>query len=111
AKVALADAPAALIERRGAVSPEVAAALADGAIARFGADLGIGITGIAGPDGGTPEKPVGTVCLCVAARDGSRLERTVRLPGDRAAIRERTTTVTLHLLRRVLIAGGAVAAA
>jgi nicotinamide-nucleotide amidase len=107
AKVALARVPAGLIERFGAVSSEVASALADGAAERFGADLGIGITGIAGPSGGTPEKPVGTVCVCVAARDGSRLERTALLPGDRASIRERTTTVAMHLLRRVLIAGGA----
>jgi nicotinamide-nucleotide amidase len=93
--------PAELIERHGAVSPEVAAALADGARARFGAAVGIGITGIAGPDGGTPEKPVGTVCLSVASGD-DRLDRTVRLPGDRATVRERTTTVVLHLLRRLL---------
>jgi nicotinamide-nucleotide amidase len=111
AKVAFADVPAAMIERFGAVSPEVAAALADGAAARFGADLGIGITGIAGPGGGTPEKPVGTVCLCVAARDGSRLERTIQFPGDRASIRDRSTTAALHLLRRVLLASGAAAAA
>jgi nicotinamide-nucleotide amidase len=112
AKVALAGVPGVLIERFGAVSPEVAAALADGAAARFGADLGIGITGIAGPGGGTPEKPVGTVCLCVAAADGeSRLERVVVLPGDRTSIRERSTTAAMHLLRRVLLAAGAVAAA
>ena len=90
-----------LIERHGAVSPEVAAALADGARERFGADLGIGITGIAGPGGGTPDKPVGTVCLSVAGPAG-RLDRTVRLPGDRATVRERTTTVVMHLLRRLL---------
>ena len=60
AKVAFADVPTGLIEAHGAVSPEVAAALADGACARFGAELGIGITGVAGPGGGTPEKPVGT---------------------------------------------------
>jgi nicotinamide-nucleotide amidase len=101
AKVALADVPAELIERHGAVSPEVAAALADGARARFGADVGIGITGIAGPGGGSDEKPVGTVCLSVAGPD-ARLDRTVRLPGDRATVRERTTTVTMHLLRRLL---------
>jgi nicotinamide-nucleotide amidase len=101
AKVALAGVPAELIEHHGAVSPEVAAALADGARERFGADVGIGITGIAGPGGGTPEKPVGTVCLSVAAA-GERLDRTVRLPGDRALVRERTTTVTMHLLRRLL---------
>ena len=102
AKMAFADVPAALIERHGAVSPEVAAALADGAIARFGASLGIGITGIAGPGGGTPEKPVGTVCLSVARADGERNDATVLLPGGRAMVRERTTTVAMHLLRRLL---------
>ena len=102
AKVALAGVPAELIERHGAVSPEVARALAAGAAERFGADVGIGITGIAGPGGGTPEKPVGTVCVCLAERGGERLERTLALPGDRAMIRERTTTVVMHLLRRLL---------
>jgi competence/damage-inducible protein CinA-like protein len=101
AKVALADVPAELIEHNGAVSPEVAAALADGARGRFGADVGIGITGIAGPGGATPGKPVGTVCLSVAGPSG-RLDRTVRLPGDRAMVRERTTTVVMHMLRRLL---------
>jgi nicotinamide-nucleotide amidase len=101
AKVALADVPAELIERHGAVSPEVASALADGARARFGADVGIGITGIAGPGGGTPDKPVGTVCLSVAGSDG-RVDRSVRLPGDRATVRERTTTVVMHMLLRLL---------
>jgi nicotinamide-nucleotide amidase len=101
AKVALAGVPAALIERHGAVSAEVAAALADGAREQFGAAIGIGITGIAGPDGGTPEKPVGTVCISVASAD-ARHDRTVRLPGDRASVRERTTTVAMHLLRRLL---------
>jgi nicotinamide-nucleotide amidase len=101
AKVALADVPAVLIDRHGAVSPEVAAALADGARARFGAAIGIGITGIAGPDGGTAEKPVGTVCLSVAS-ERDRIDRTVRLPGDRATVRERTTTVVMHMLRGLL---------
>jgi nicotinamide-nucleotide amidase len=108
AKVALADVPAELISRFGAVSPEVAAALAAGAAGRFGASLGIGITGIAGPGGGTAEKPVGTVCVCVA--DGSSevlIERTTRLPGDRAAVRERTTTLAMHLLRRALLGADA----
>jgi nicotinamide-nucleotide amidase len=103
AKVALAGVPAALIERHGAVSPEVAAALADGARERFGAEIGIGITGIAGPGGGTPEKPVGMVCLSVAGGAG-RLDRTVRLPGDRATVRERATTLVMHLLRRLPVA-------
>jgi len=102
AKVAFADVPAELIERHGAVSPEVAAALADGAAARFGAAVGVGITGVAGPDGGTTEKPVGMVCLSVAEAGGGRLDRTVQLPGDRAMVRERTTTVVMHLLRRLL---------
>ena len=102
AKTAFADVPAELIERHGAVSPEVAAALADGAIARFGADVGVGITGVAGPGGGSAEKPVGTVCLSVARAGGERVDRTVRLPGDRAMVRERTTTVGMHMLRLLL---------
>jgi competence/damage-inducible protein CinA-like protein len=102
AKTAFADVPEQLIERHGAVSPEVAAALADGAIVRFGAQLGVGITGIAGPGGGTPEKPVGTVCVSVAAAGDGRIDRGVQLPGDRATVRERTTTVAMHMLRRLL---------
>jgi nicotinamide-nucleotide amidase len=102
AKRDLVGVPAELIERHGAVSPEVAAALADGAISRFGADVGIGITGIAGPGGGTEEKPVGWVCFCVAERDGTRIERALQLPGGRQDIRDRSTTVTMHLLRRLL---------
>jgi nicotinamide-nucleotide amidase len=101
AKVKLAGVDPALIERHGAVSPEVASALGDGAVAAFGADVGIGITGIAGPGGGTKEKPVGTVCLCLVA-GGERIERTVLLPGGRAMVRERTTTVAMHLLHRLL---------
>jgi nicotinamide-nucleotide amidase len=102
AKIALVGVDPAVIERVGAVSTEVAEALADGAIARLGADTGIGITGIAGPGGGTEEKPVGTVCFSVATRGGGRLTRRVLLPGNRADIRDRSTTVTMHLLRRVL---------
>jgi nicotinamide-nucleotide amidase len=102
AKTALVGVDPGLIERVGAVSVEVADALADGAIDRFGADIGIGITGVAGPGGGTPEKPVGTVCFSVAAPDGARITRRAQLPGNRADIRDRSTTVTLHLLRRLL---------
>jgi nicotinamide-nucleotide amidase len=109
AKVSLARVDPALIERFGAVSSEVAEALAVGAALRLGADYGIGITGIAGPAGGTEEKPVGTVCFSVASRDGARLTRRLRLPGSRSDIRERSTTVVMHLLRRVLV--GDVAAA
>ena len=103
AKVDLAGVLLELISRHGAVSPEVAAALADGAIARFGAEIGIGITGIAGPGGGSAEKPVGMVCLSVAHARGERIDRTVRLPGDREMVRERSTTVAMHLLRRLLL--------
>jgi nicotinamide-nucleotide amidase len=110
AKVALADVPVELIASVGAVSPEVARALADGARGRFGADLGIGITGVAGPGGGTPQKPVGMVCVCVSS-ESARLERTLQLPGGRAVVRDRTTTAVMHLLRRLLQAGGAAEAA
>ena len=102
-KIAHAGVPAALIERHGAVSPEVAQALAEGARMRLGADVGVGVTGIAGPGGGTPEKPVGLVCLSVAAPRGA-LTRSVTLPGSRADVRDRATTVALHMVRRVLLA-------
>jgi nicotinamide-nucleotide amidase len=102
AKSSLLGVAPALIERVGAVSTEVAEALADGAIERFGADVGVGITGVAGPDGGTEEKPVGLVCFSVALRGGERITRSVRLPGNRADIRDRSTTVAMHLLRRLL---------
>jgi nicotinamide-nucleotide amidase len=91
-----------LIEERGAVSPEVAFALAGGARDVFGASVGVGITGIAGPGGGSDEKPVGMVCVCVVAPAGV-VSRVVHLPGDRAAVRDRTTTVAMHLLRRALL--------
>ncbi len=103
AKVSMAGVDAELIERFGAVSVEVAEALAFGAAAAFGTDFGIGITGIAGPGGGSEDKPVGTVCFSVSSRDGARLTRRVRLPGNRSDIRERSTTVAMHLLRRVLL--------
>jgi nicotinamide-nucleotide amidase len=103
AKTALAGVDPALIERVGAVSVEVAEALADGAIAALGTDVGVGITGIAGPGGGTDDKPVGTVCFSVAARDGARLTRRLELPGGRFDVRDRSTTVALHLIRRVLL--------
>ena len=103
AKTALAGVDPALIAAHGAVSAEVADALADGALARFGADVGIGVTGIAGPGGGTPEKPVGRVHVAVAARDGARIARALDLPGSRPDVRDRTTTVALHLLRRLLL--------
>jgi nicotinamide-nucleotide amidase len=102
AKTALAGVPPELIARHGAVSTEVAAALADGARAALGADVGVGITGIAGPGGGTPDKPVGLVCFSVAGPGGARLTRSAQLPGGRADVRDRSTTVALHLVRRLL---------
>jgi nicotinamide-nucleotide amidase len=105
AKTALAGVPAELIAAHGAVSEEVADALADGARAALGADVGVGITGVAGPGGGSEDKPVGTVCFAVAAPDGARLTRRAWLPGGRADVRDRATTVALHLVRR-LLAGG-----
>jgi nicotinamide-nucleotide amidase len=102
AKTALAGVPAELIERVGAVSTEVADALADGARARLGAEVGVGITGVAGPGGGTATKPVGLVCFSVAGPDGARITHSARLPGDRADVRERSTTVAMHLVRRLL---------
>lgn len=93
-----------LIAANGAVSEPVALAMAEGAMRRLGADTAVAITGIAGPGGGSEDKPVGTVCFCVARADGPSLTRTVRLPGDRSDIRERSTTVAMHLLRRLLSA-------
>jgi nicotinamide-nucleotide amidase len=111
AKVALAGVDPALIARVGAVSVEVAEALADGARARLRADVGVGITGIAGPGGGTPEKPVGLVCFSVAGPDGTRLTRSLNLPGGRADIRDRSTTIAMHLVRRLLVGEAAAAPA
>jgi nicotinamide-nucleotide amidase len=102
AKASLVGVEPVVIESYGAVSEQVADALADGAIERFGADFGIGITGVAGPGGGTEEKPVGLVCFSVAARDGARITRSTRMPGSRSDIRDRSTTVAMHLLRRLL---------
>jgi nicotinamide-nucleotide amidase len=102
AKIELLGVPPEVIEEHGAVSPEVAEALADGAMARFGADLGVGITGIAGPGGGTAEKPVGYVCFCVKVPDGPMIARDPVIPGDRHEIRDRSCTVALHLIRRLL---------
>jgi nicotinamide-nucleotide amidase len=102
AKTALAGVGPALIARHGAVSVEVARALAEGAAARLGADVGVGITGIAGPGGGTEDKPVGTVCFSVWS-EGGALTRRLHLPGGRADVRDRSTTVALHLVRRVLL--------
>jgi len=91
-----------LIESKGAVSPEVAEAMADGAIERIDADVGCAVTGIAGPDGGSEEKPVGYVCFCAKTAAGERLARDPVLPGSRTDVRERSVVVALHLVRYLL---------
>ena len=100
AKAELLGVDTALLETHGAVSEPVAEAMADGALRRFGADTAVAITGIAGPGGGTEDKPVGTVCFSVKLADGETVTRTLRLPGNRSDIRERSTTVAMHMLRR-----------
>jgi nicotinamide-nucleotide amidase len=102
AKERLAGVDPGIISDHGAVSGPVAEALAEGARSALAATIGIGVTGIAGPTGGTPDKPIGTVWISVAAADG-RVTRHLRIPGGRADVRDRSTTVAMHLLRRVLL--------
>ncbi|HMD56364.1 MAG TPA: competence/damage-inducible protein A [Solirubrobacteraceae bacterium] len=101
AKESLAGVRHEMLEQHGAVSEEVARALAAGARERLGADVGVGVTGIAGPGGASAEKPVGLVWLSVDA-GAAGLTRSVNLPGGRGDVRDRAGTVALHLLRRVL---------
>jgi nicotinamide-nucleotide amidase len=101
-KSAWVDVPVEIIESRGAVSAEVAIALADGIRRRTGATLGLGITGVAGPTGGTPEKPVGTVHVAIADAFGSK-ERAVRYPGERDRIRWQASQTALDLVRRYFL--------
>ena len=93
--------PAALIEAHGAVSAEVAAAMAHGARARLGAGVAVAVTGVAGPDGGTPDKPVGLVYVHAEGPDGG-LGRELSFPGDRDSIRARSVVVALHVVRTLL---------
>jgi nicotinamide-nucleotide amidase len=105
AKADLLGVDPALIEAKGAVAPEVAEAMAIGALERFGADVAVSITGIAGPDGGSEEKPVGYVCFNARLADGTAIARDPVIPGGRADVRERSALVAMHLLR-VLLGGG-----
>ena len=89
---------AAMLAEHGAVSEPVAEAMAVGARRAVGAEVGVGVTGIAGPGGGTAEKPVGTVCFAIVAPEGRRIVKTVRLPGDRAMVRQMATRTALDLL-------------
>jgi len=102
AKSGLLGVDPALIEHHGAVSPEVASAMSIGALERHGAEVAVAITGIAGPDGGSEDKPVGTVCWCVRDADGRELARSIQVPGGRVEVRDRSTTVAMHMLREFL---------
>lgn len=104
-KAAWADVPAQLIAAKGAVSAEVAIALAEGIRDRVGSELGVGVTGVAGPGGGTEEKPVGTVHIALAHSGGTR-ERALRLIGDRERIRWQASQSTLDMLRRHFLFNG-----
>jgi len=104
-KSAWADVPAELIQAKGAVSSEVAIALAEGIRRRVGSTLGVGITGIAGPGGGSEEKPVGTVHIALAHAGGVK-ERTARFPGGRESIRYQASQVALDLVRVYFLYNG-----
>jgi nicotinamide-nucleotide amidase len=93
--------PAELLAAHGAVSAEVAEAMAKGGRERLGVDVAVSVTGIAGPGGGTPEKPVGLVFIHVSTPSGDQAQR-IEIPGDREWVRARTTVIALHLVRRVL---------
>ncbi len=105
-KESLLDVPGAEIQAEGAVSEPVARALALGARTRIGADVGIGVTGVAGPGGGTPEKPVGTVWIAVAAPGEASAvavqTRRAMLSGDRVEIRQRAAQIGLDMVRQAV---------
>jgi PncC family amidohydrolase len=103
AKTQMLGVPAELIERHGAVSEEVVAAMAAGARARAKATYALAISGIAGPDGGTAEKPVGTVCLALAGGAGDVQTRRFIFHGDREMIRDRSAKMALTMLRFALM--------
>jgi nicotinamide-nucleotide amidase len=107
AKVELLGVSEAVLAASGAVSEPVAAAMAEGALRRSGADVAVAITGIAGPGGGRPGKPVGTVCFAWAVRGGATRSQTRHLAGDRAGVRAEAVAVALAGL--AALAGGNVA--
>ena len=102
-KVELLGVPADLIARKGAVSQEVALAMVDGALKQSPADIAVAVTGVAGPDGGTPEKPVGLVHIAVARRNGARLHEEKRF-GDigRQSIQSKTVAAAFDMIKRLL---------
>jgi nicotinamide-nucleotide amidase len=101
-KIELLGVRAADLEAHGAVSAPVAEQMAEGARRKSGAEVGVGITGIAGPEGGSEEKPVGTVFVAVAAPRGSGVRR-FHMAGTRATVRERSAQTALDLVRRALV--------
>lgn len=102
AKTALLRVPAELLQRRGAVDAQVAALMAEGALSESGADVTVAVTGIAGPDGGGPTKPVGLVHFAAARRGAATLHEQQVFPGDRDAVRLATVAAALQLLARRL---------
>jgi len=98
AKTEMLGVPEALIEGHGAVSAQVARAMAEGALAHSRADISLSITGVAGPDGGTAAKPVGTVHIAAAQRGALTLHRACLFPGDRDAVREQSAIAAMDLL-------------
>ena len=90
-----------VIADKGAVSPEVAMMMAHGAMTRFGADLGVGITGIAGPSGATPSKPVGLVCIAVRSTSEAKSDRRI-FEGDRSSIKLQAATRALEMIEELL---------
>jgi len=101
-KIDLAGIPPLLLEMTGAVSEEVARGLAESVRERVGATIGVGITGIAGPDGGSPGKPVGTVHIAVAGPAGTE-HKAFSFPGDRERVRWQATQAALDMVRRMLV--------
>jgi nicotinamide-nucleotide amidase len=102
AKTDLVAVPAALIAAHGAVSEPVAAAMAEGAVRNSRATIAVSITGIAGPGGGSPEKPVGTVWFGAHRSDGATITQHRLFPGDRTAIRAASVIEALHMVQRLL---------
>jgi nicotinamide-nucleotide amidase len=105
AKIELLGVPAELIERHGAVSAEVAAAMARGVRERSGVSIGLSVTGIAGPGGATATKPVGLVYVGLNADSGDTITHEHRFHGDRSVIKQRSSQAALFLLRRWLLRG------
>ena len=101
AKTELASVPAGLIEAHGAVSEDVARAMAEGGLANSRADVAVGITGVAGPGGGSEAKPVGLVHIAASRRGGATLHRRCLFPGDRTAVREASVLAAMDMIGRL----------